>query len=171
MAKKITGEDGKVYVEKKPFYKRIWFIILMLIIVVSVVSKLGGGNNSAPAEGGTAPTETKSNEKITYTTADAGQMLQDLENNALNAQKTYKDQYLEITGKIYNIDSSGEYISIDGVNDDFTLTGITCYLKDDAQKDIIASTQKGQTVTIKGKVTEVGEIMGYSVDVNEIIAK
>lgn len=170
MAKKIQDENGKVYVEKKPFYKRVWFIVIVIIAALAIISNLGGDKTSKDSTQA-ANTSNTSTEEISYEQADAGQMLKELESNALNAQKTYKDQNLEITGKIYVIDSSGSYIAIDGVNDDFTLTGITCNLKTDEQKDIVAGAQKGQTVTVKGKVTEVGEVMGYSLDVDEIIAQ
>ncbi|WP_138159257.1 OB-fold protein [Peptoniphilus catoniae] len=167
MAKKIKGEDGKIYVEKKPFYKRVWFIALVVIvIIVALMPKGDKDGNSTVNEA--AETSTK---EITYTPVDAGQMLDDLENNALNAEKTYKDQDLEITGKIYAIDSSGKYIAIDGLNSEFTISGVTCYLKNDEQKDVVASVSKGATVVVRGHVTDVGEVMGYSVNIDEIEAK
>ncbi|MFW7373948.1 DUF4352 domain-containing protein [Vagococcus fluvialis] len=45
MAKKhITGEDGKKYVmkEKKPFYKKWWFILIAAILVIGFIGSLGG---------------------------------------------------------------------------------------------------------------------------------
>lgn len=45
MAKKIKGDDGKVYVQKKPFYKRIWFWILIIIIVIGAGSAMGGSKS------------------------------------------------------------------------------------------------------------------------------
>lgn len=48
MAKKIQGEDGKTYVEKKPFYKRVWFwIVAVLLIFIGIGAANGGGSNSA----------------------------------------------------------------------------------------------------------------------------
>lgn len=48
MAKKIQGEDGKTYVEKKPFYKRVWFwIVVVLLFFVGIGAANGGGSNSA----------------------------------------------------------------------------------------------------------------------------
>lgn len=44
MAKKIRDEHGNVYVQKKPFYKRIWFIVLAGLIVLGALGNaLGGG--------------------------------------------------------------------------------------------------------------------------------
>lgn len=95
----------------------------------------------------------------------------DLKNNALKAEKTYKDQYVEISGKVIVIDSSGQYISIADPNDEFAIIGITCYLKNDDQRNIVSELSNNQIVTVKGKVTQVGEVLGYSLDVNEIIAQ
>ncbi|HEL2149872.1 TPA: DUF4352 domain-containing protein [Streptococcus suis] len=48
MANKIRDEHGNVYVQKKPFYKRIWFIVLVGLFVISgLQSVLGGGSNSS----------------------------------------------------------------------------------------------------------------------------
>lgn len=166
MAKKIKDADGNVYVQKKPFYKKIWFIVLVVVVIIAAI--MPKGDKSTDTTSKAAETSTK---EITYTPAEAGQMLSELDNNALNAEKTYKDKDLEITGKIYNIDSSGEYINIDGVNDDFTITGISCNLQNDEQRDVVASISKGATVVVKGHVTDVGEVLGYTVNVDEIEAK
>ncbi|NQN65688.1 DUF4352 domain-containing protein [Streptococcus suis] len=48
MAKKIRDEHGNVYVQKKPFYKRIWFIVLVgLFVIGGLQSVLGGRSNSS----------------------------------------------------------------------------------------------------------------------------
>lgn len=166
MAKKIKGEDGKMYVEKKPFYKRVWFIVLVVVVIIAAV--MPKGDKGADTTNKAAETSTK---EITYTPTDAGQMLSDLDNNALNAEKTYKDKDLEITGKVFNIDSSGKYINIDGLNSEFTMTGITCNLQNDEQRDVVASISKGATVVVRGHVTDVGEVIGYTINVDEIESK
>lgn len=45
MAKKIVDENGKTYVQKKPFYKRVWFWILA-VIVIAVIFGSAGGNKA-----------------------------------------------------------------------------------------------------------------------------
>lgn len=42
MAKKITDENGNTYVQKKPFYKKVWFWILIVIIVIVGIVMAGG---------------------------------------------------------------------------------------------------------------------------------
>lgn len=168
MAKKIKGEDGKMYVEKKPFYKRVWFILLVVVVIVIIFAVMPKGDKSKDSTKKAAETSTK---QITYTPVDAGKMLSDLDSNALNAEKTYKDKDFEITGKVYVIDSSGKYIGIDGVDSDLTITGITCYLQNNEQKDVVASISKGSTVVVRGHVTDVGEVLGYNLNIDEIEAK
>lgn len=45
MGKKIKDENGKTYVEKKPFYKRVWFWILAVIVIFFVIGMFGGSDD------------------------------------------------------------------------------------------------------------------------------
>lgn len=42
MAKKITDQDGNVYIQKKPVYKRLWFIILAAILLIVIIQQTSG---------------------------------------------------------------------------------------------------------------------------------
>lgn len=46
MAKKISDENGNTNVQKKPFYKRVWFWIVAVILVIIVGSSMGGSKDS-----------------------------------------------------------------------------------------------------------------------------
>ena len=46
MAKKIKDENGKTYVQKKPFYKRFWFWILIIIIIIGIGSQMDNSSSS-----------------------------------------------------------------------------------------------------------------------------
>lgn len=37
MARRIKGDDGKIYVEQQPFYKRGWFWVLIIFVVVALI--------------------------------------------------------------------------------------------------------------------------------------
>lgn len=70
MAKKVTGEDGKTYKVKKPFYKRVWFWILVVILVVILGNSLGGGksdNKNASNDNSAKTSEKTSNGSTTKT--------------------------------------------------------------------------------------------------------
>lgn len=157
--------------------------IVIGIVVIAVIGSLGGGGeektstdkkeDSASVESTSASKEDSSDEKaevqeqIEYTPCTVNDMINDLENNAMNASDKYKDQYIEVTGKLSNIDSSGKYISL-YPDDDFAIIGVQCYIKDDEQKQVISKMSKGDTVTLKGKCTDVGEVLGYSLDIDSI---
>lgn len=95
------------------------------------------------------------------------EMMSDLDSNALKAKDKYHKQYVEISGKLNVIDSNGKYISI-VPDEDFAIIGVQCYIKDDMQKNKVMDMSIGDTVTLKGQVTDVGEVLGYSLDIDEI---
>jgi len=146
---------------KKPFYKKGWFIALVVIFVIAAVSS--GSNNSTEK---TTTQEPVVQEEIVYTEYSAAQLITDLQDNALNATNKYEGQYVQVTGKLNVIDSDGKYISID--NGGFDLVNIQCFLKTDEQRAKVASLSKKDTVVVKGKVKSVGEVLGYSIDVDSI---
>ena len=94
-------------------------------------------------------------------------MVRDLENNAAAAQKKYKGQYLKVSGKLGTIDSDMSYISIEA--EGFSLINVHCNLKegDKAQENYVMNLSKGQWVTAYGKITDVGEVMGYTMAVDK----
>ena len=48
------------------------------------------------------------------------------------------------------------------------MMSVQCYIKNDDQKTAIMDMSIGDTVIVKGKITDVGEVMGYSLDIDEI---
>lgn len=95
-------------------------------------------------------------------------MDKDLENNAASAKDKYEEKYIEITGKLSVIDSDGKYISLTDPDDEWDLVGIMCYIESDEQLDEVKELSTGDDVTVGGKVTNVGEIIGYSIDIDYI---
>lgn len=50
MAKKITDENGNTYVQKKPFYKKVWFWILVVFVGFIMVGIFGGDSEEPTAK-------------------------------------------------------------------------------------------------------------------------
>ncbi len=94
-------------------------------------------------------------------------LMEDLKSNALNASNNYKGKYVEVTGKLSNIDSSGKYFGITPMNNDFAIIGVQCYITEE-QKAAVSKLTIGQKVTVVGAITDVGELMGYSLRVESI---
>lgn len=52
--------------------------------------------------------------------------------------------------------------------DNFAIIGVQCYFKSQEQKDRVKQMTIGDTVTLSGTCKSVGEIMGYTLDIDEI---
>lgn len=151
---------------KKPFFKKIWFWVI-LIVVIGVIAAAGGGEDTT-----TNNETTKQNpveENISYEQVDIQFMLDELEKNALKAEKTYMNKNVEISGKIKTFDSDGTYITVEPVNaDTWNFSTIMCNIEDEVQLDFLLEKSVGDVVNVKGTVTSVGEVLGYSVDIDEV---
>lgn len=151
---------------KKPIYKRWWFILLVVLIVLSIIGSLGGADTDAPTD---APSKVEEKEpEIEYTEYTVNKLIGDLEKNAAKAQDKYEGKYVELTGELSVIDSDGKYIALHSDDTIFTLADVQCYIKGDEQLDKVKEMEIGDTVTVKGKITDVGEIMGYELKVDSI---
>ncbi len=139
-------------------------IVIAAIIVLGAVSSLMGDDSDTTTESNEATTAEK---KIEYEKVSVADMMSTLNKNAAKASKTYKDKYLEITGTIDVIDSDLSYISITS-GDDFEIVGVQCYIKNEEQENQVVEMEVGDKVTIQGLCTDVGEVLGYSVDIINI---
>ena len=161
---------------KKPIYKRVWFWIVVVVLVFGIGGSLGGKSDTSTAD-------TTTDTTVEDTTADATEeaateyqevsvetLFDELENNAMNASDTYKGQNLAVSGVLGTIDSDGSYIALESSNDNYMFQSVTCYIKSDEQLETIKSLSKGDSITVKGKVTDVGEVLGYYMNIDEIVA-
>ena len=162
---------------KKPIYLRWWFIALVVFFLLGVIGGSGGSRKSqtagtgaqkaaaAPKPAATAkPTPTP----IEYVDYDVSELMDDLEANALKAADKYEKQYVRITGKLSTIDSSGKYISLVRNDSKYDFKGVMCYIKSDEQKAQVMEMSAGDQVTLCGKITEVGEVLGYYLNIDYI---
>lgn len=136
-----------------------WKVIcgVFAVLVLAGIMLPDGDNNTAR--------EAKQKE---YITVSVSTLVNELENNAAAAQKKYKNKYVKVTGKLGTIDSDGDYISIGDPADDFSITGVQCFINknDKKQSNFVLNLRKGQTVTVYGKITDVGELLGYHLEVD-----
>ena len=66
MSKKITDENGKTYVEKKPFYKKGCFWIIA-VVAVAIIGAVAGGSGGGSDNGGTKVEKTTAKAKKSST--------------------------------------------------------------------------------------------------------
>jgi len=155
---------------KKPIYKRWWFIVLVAIAVIVIGASLGGngddGTQTTIAPGAENQEQPIKEEKTPIVLI-ADDLMSALKENALNAANTYNGAYVEVTGKLSTIDSAGKYFSISGINNGFFLDTILCYIKKE-HHEAVANLTRDQKVTVVGTIKSVGEVLGYSLDVESI---
>lgn len=147
--------------------------ILLLISIGMYSNGTIGGNKNTSRSNNTNNSIVKKQEskKIEYTKVDIDTMEEALDNNAAAAKDTYNGKYLEITGRLGTIDSDLKYISLLSPTDEWDIIGIHCTLKNQQVKDVVKTLTKDQNIIVKGRITDVGEVLGYYLDVDEIIAQ
>lgn len=147
---------------KKPIFKRVWFWVI-IVVAAFVLFGSGGSDSSAPSS------SEESQEAIEYTVVSVDEMVDLLSENALNATDTYKEQYVEVTGRLSVVDSNGSYIALYPSGDPYSFIGVQCYIKNDEQAEVVKTLSKDQTVTVRGQITEVGEVLGYYLDIDSFV--
>lgn len=156
--------------------KYFFIAILVLGVIGAIFGKDDNSSNSSsntPKQTETNTTQKKEEVKepepeIEYQTISVSELMNDLETNALSASEKYKGKYLEITGKLSTIDSSGKYISLVPSDSQFAFTGVQCYMKNDEQRSQVANMATDDIVVLRGKCKDVGEVLGYSLDIDSI---
>ena len=156
-----------------------------MLAVIIIAGIAGGASNSGntASSGGTAPALSaaqsaesraegsgQQTEAIAYTPCGAADLFDALKKNALSAKQSYAGQSVELTGYLGTIDASGKYIGIGAAPDDYDylLQEVPCYLKSDQQRWQVASMNRDDPITVRGKITSVGEVLGYSPDIDSI---
>jgi hypothetical protein len=103
-------------------------------------------------------------EKLIYVTYE--EMIEDLETDYDAALETYDMHYLELTGPFYGVPEShntGFYIC----NKDFHNTIYVKFTEEQAEE--VTSILKNDEITIRGIVTEVEEVLGYTMVLTSIV--
>ncbi len=144
----------------KPFYKKAWFWIIIIILIMMFNGGESANQLSIDTNGPVA--------EVTYEPIAIEKLFDDLNTNPAKAENLYQDNYIEITGKINTIDSDGNYISIESSSDKYWLESIMCYIQNQDQLNVIFDKAKGDKVTIKGQIVEIGEIVGYTIKIHSI---
>lgn len=149
---------------------------IAFLITASCLSGCGGekpSNNSVPpAAQPSQSQQPKQQKQPTYAEININQLLKEANENAARANRMYKDKSVKITGgELRNIESNLEYISVESATADtlqYGMLSVQCYLKDERSKNKVLDFKNGQRVTVYGTVLEVGDILGYRIDLDNI---
>ena len=151
--------------------------VIGVVVVLGVIGSLmGGGDKNEPSSSKPSTATSSSQEKAqpkqkVYNDADINVLLSEAKDNAAAANQNYKGKDVKITGgHVYNIDSDVHYITIDGSAAKYTMIHVRCDVSSSNKelKDSILKLKKEQPVTVYGTITEVGDIMGYSLKLDKI---
>ena len=153
---------------KKPVFKKWWFWVIVVFVVIIIGSATSGtGEETAGSLENIG--SNVSQQDITYQNVELQAMFDELESNAMKAENNYQGKYVEFRCKIRNFDSDGSYISVEPINaSEWNLTTAMCYIKNDTQKDFLLNKNVDDEITIKGKIKSIGEVLGYTIDINEV---
>lgn len=162
-AKAQAAADKAYNKASRPWFKKKRFWLIGVIALVVIIQTSGGGSSDSGDSSSETSQETTATPAIEVT---AEQLLSELEGNALAAKTSWDGKRVTITGTLDNIDASGDYFSLRG-NEEFSFINVQVYI-DDSLVDAVSAFTKGQTVTVTGTISDVGEIMGYSVDAESI---
>lgn len=152
---------------KRPITKKWWFWVVVVVIIAAIV----GGTSGSKSGDKPAPDEPMTPQQpISYTHYNVTELFDALKNNAMKAQSDFKDQYVEIEGYLDVVDSDGKYIGVGAAPNDYNyiLQNVQCYIKDDTQKQQIMEIGTESPITVRGKIISVGEVLGFSMNIDSI---
>ena len=147
------------------------FICVALVIGLLALCAGCGGDSGNTSSKGTSSSSTQQAKQKTYADADINVLLSEAKDNAAAANKNYKGKDVKIIGgHVKNIDSDVKYVTVDGTAAQFTMISIRCDVdqKNQELKDKILTLKKEQNVTVYGTISDVGDIMGYKLKLDNI---
>lgn len=160
------GSEKKTSNAERQLAAYVIFILVAGVILYCVAMKLFYRPQTQNTNPGAQATESL---QIQYEKVDLQVMLDELDANAMRAEETYQGKYIEITGKIQSFDSDAKYISIVPCDASVGIfDSVMCDLTDPTHKAFLLEKSVGDVVTIRGKVTTIGEVMGYHIKIAEI---
>lgn len=152
---------------KKPIYKKWWLYAVIVVAIVIVIATFGGDKQDA----GNVSTNDKTSQvqNVEYTAYNVTDLFDILNDNAMKAEQL-EGSYVEITGYLGVIDSDGKYIGVEASSSDYNyvLQDVQCFFTNDEQKAKVMEMHSGDEITVKGKITDVGEVLGYSLKIDSI---
>ena len=159
--------------EKKKSKKK-WIIIAVIVVIILIVAVSGNDNSPTPVANEnnasqTTEKKTETTEAIEYSKVTIADLYDDLQANAYNAKEKWNGKYIEVSGKVGTIDASGEYFCVeyDGGGYDYIFNNVQVFLSN-SQKDVLGKISKDSPITVRCKVTDVGEVIGYLANFIEI---
>jgi len=139
--------------EKKPFYKRMWFIVLIVVFVLYLIGSSASDTSQmsqTPTDTVNTPTKPQQREAIKVT---AQQLVQEYEDNEVSADAKYEGNLVQVSGIVDSIGKDildSPYITLKGKQ--YSINRVQCmFSKRDAA--ILATVSKDESITLEGTLT------------------
>ncbi|MBS9335038.1 OB-fold putative lipoprotein [Fructobacillus sp. M1-13] len=164
MSKNITDENGNTYVQKKPFYKRIWFWALVVVLIAVGSTAGSGAKDSSDSNGSSKTSKTAKASKDVIKTTPEEIVANYTQKTSSQADAIYKGKTTQVTGKVLDVKDgviSGHDVTIDAgtaEGNEFEKQSLSFNFKGSNKNDAL-SIQPGSTITVEGKFSN-AMIMG-----------
>ena len=147
--------------QKKSIFNRwrYWFIVIVVIGIIGAAAGSNQGTSSSSGE--TTPSSDTVKEEVLE--VKAVDLITAYDENAVAADKEYKDKTLKITGTISSIGvdiAEQAYLVLTDENDPYAILGVQCYFGKE-QEDTLTNLKEGDTVTLTGRCE--GKVINVSV--------
>lgn len=173
-----SGKRVKEVKEKKPLTKRAWFWVLIGIFVIGIygnIADVSSNRSDKPTAASTTPTENTIAEtpmetpSTTYSDEDLSAMIQLVKDYPMQAED-YTGQYIRVSGYLRGVDSDGKYFTIVEDKDALVFTDNIQWNmeKNPEAQEFIKHTAKDTYITVEGRITDVGEVIYYLGDVDNV---
>ena len=143
---------------KKKLHQRMWFWILLALLLIwafrwfmALPTEHKDGN--VPREG------------AEYAEVTVDELVDEFSANELRAKDEYLDADVAVTGLLRVIDDDGKYICLYPLGYE-SLDNVSCYFQNDDQRGKLKEYSKGDTVTVKGKITEIGDFHDLKLEID-----
>ena len=154
---------------KRPWYTGIgfWSVICIGILVLCGLISI---HDSALTDEAQKPNEDGSQSgTVHYEPVDLQTLLDELDRNAASSGEDYQDQYVQFEGRIAMLDGDGAYIRVKPADsDEWNAATVLCYVSDSEQREFLRFASRGDPVTVRGRITRVSALRGYTLRIHEI---
>lgn len=154
-------------------YHRILGICLITLSVICIFSSCNKIPFLSSHFSSSEPSSSSTPLEINYKIVTVDTLYDELHDNILRAEQTYQNEYVELSGELESIDSSGKYFLIISPDDNsvfsFQKATVHCSITDDSQVNALLEKSVGDSITVHGQITKIKEKSGYTLSLIEIV--
>lgn len=141
------------YAPKKRIYQRLWF----WVVVIVLLSALYRAIPDVPAEDVDEYAGNVPRSDVEYIEVTVDELAEEFHANELRAKDEYIGAYVSVTGRLRVIDDDGKYLCLYPMGYE-SFDNVHCILMNDGdQLARLKEYSLDDTVTVKGKITELGD--------------